>query len=70
MKEAEGVVEYVSRVETIVNQLGRNGETLPTLPIGGENLEVINRRIQQYSLCNRGIKGLDSALGGKACWVA
>jgi len=29
MKEAEGVAEYVSRVETVVNQLGRNGETLP-----------------------------------------
>jgi len=29
MKEAEGVAEYVSRVETVVNQLGRNGEALP-----------------------------------------
>ena len=28
MEEAEGVVEYVSRVETVVNQLGRNRETL------------------------------------------
>jgi len=28
MKEAEGVAEYVLRVETIVNQLGRNGEML------------------------------------------
>jgi len=30
MKEDEGVAEYVSRVETIANQLDRNGETLPT----------------------------------------
>jgi len=29
MKEDEGVVEYVSRVETVVNQLSRNGEILP-----------------------------------------
>jgi len=29
MKEDEGVAEYVSRVETVANQLGRNGETLP-----------------------------------------
>jgi len=28
MKEAEGVAEYVSRVETVVNRLDRNGETL------------------------------------------
>lgn len=30
MKEADEVVEYDSRVETMVNQHGRNGETLPT----------------------------------------
>jgi len=29
MKEDEGVAEYVSRVETVANHLGRNGETLP-----------------------------------------
>ena len=29
MKEDEGVAEYVSRVETLVNQLCRNGEMLP-----------------------------------------
>ena len=29
MKEDEGVAEYVSRVETVANQLGRNRETLP-----------------------------------------
>jgi len=29
MKEDEGVAEYVSRVEIVANQLGRNGETLP-----------------------------------------
>jgi len=29
MKEDEEVDEYVSRVETVANQLGRNGETLP-----------------------------------------
>ena len=29
MKEDERVAEYVSRVETVANQLGRNGETLP-----------------------------------------
>jgi len=28
MKEDKWVIEYVSRVETVVNQLGRNGETL------------------------------------------
>ena len=30
MKEAEGVFKYVSRVETVVNQLGRNVKTMPT----------------------------------------
>ena len=29
MKEIEGVAEYISRVETVANQLSRNGETLP-----------------------------------------
>lgn len=39
MKEAEGVGEYVSRVETMVNHLGRNGETLTT----SEVVEKISR---------------------------
>jgi len=30
MKETEGVVKYVTQIETMVNQLSRNGETLPT----------------------------------------
>jgi len=30
MKETEGVAEYITRVETVANQLARNGETLPT----------------------------------------
>jgi len=29
MKETEGVAEYITRVETVANQLSRNGETLP-----------------------------------------
>jgi len=29
MKETEGVAEYITRVETMVNQLSRNGEMLP-----------------------------------------
>jgi len=29
MKEDERVAEYVARVETVANQLGKNGETLP-----------------------------------------
>ena len=29
MKETEGVAEYITRVETLANQLARNGETLP-----------------------------------------
>jgi len=29
MKETEGVAEYITRVETMANQLARNGETLP-----------------------------------------
>ena len=29
MKETEGVAEYITRVETVVNQLARNRETLP-----------------------------------------
>jgi len=29
MKETEGVVEYITRVETVANQLGRNKEALP-----------------------------------------
>ena len=28
MKENEGVVEYITRVETVANQLARNGEML------------------------------------------
>ena len=28
MKETEGVAEYITRVETVTNQLARNGETL------------------------------------------
>ena len=60
MKEDEGVAEYVSRVE----------RDTACLPSGGENLKVVNRRLREYSLCNRGIQGLDSALGGRACWVA
>jgi len=30
MRETEGVAEYITRVETVTNQLARNGETLPT----------------------------------------
>jgi len=29
MKENEGVTEFISRVETVANQLGKNGEPLP-----------------------------------------
>jgi len=29
MKETEGVAKYITRVEIVVNQLARNGETLP-----------------------------------------
>ncbi|GJR92506.1 hypothetical protein Tco_0264680 [Tanacetum coccineum] len=29
MKETEGVSDYITRVQTVVNQLKRNGETLP-----------------------------------------
>jgi len=29
MKEIEGVPEYITQVETVANQLARNGETLP-----------------------------------------
>jgi len=29
MKENEGVTEFISRVETVANQLGKNGESLP-----------------------------------------
>ena len=29
MKEIEGVAEYITRVETVANQLAKNGETLP-----------------------------------------
>ena len=29
MKKTEGVVEYITQVETVANQLSRNGETLP-----------------------------------------
>jgi len=29
MKETEGVNEYINRVKTMANQLGRNGEALP-----------------------------------------
>jgi len=29
MEETEGVAEYITRVETVANQLSRNGETLP-----------------------------------------
>ena len=29
MNETKGVAEYITRVETVVNQLSRNGETLP-----------------------------------------
>jgi len=41
MKEAEGVVEYVSRVETLVNQLERNGETLPTCRVVEKILRLL-----------------------------
>jgi len=41
MKEAKGVFEYISRVETVVNKLGRNGDTAYLLS-GAENLKVIN----------------------------
>ena len=33
MKEDEGVAEYVSRVEIVANQLGRNGKTLPAFRV-------------------------------------
>ena len=29
MKENEGVTEFISRVETVANQLSKNGEPLP-----------------------------------------
>jgi len=29
IKEIEGVAKYITRVETMTNQLGRNGEELP-----------------------------------------
>jgi len=41
MEEAEGVVEYVSRVETVVNQLGRNGETLPACGVVEKILRLL-----------------------------
>jgi len=30
MKDTKGIAEYITRVETVANQLARNGETLPT----------------------------------------
>ena len=30
MKETDGVAKYITRFETVVNQLARNGETLST----------------------------------------
>lgn len=41
MKEDEGVVDYVSRVETMVNNLGRNGETLTTSQVVEKILRLL-----------------------------
>ena len=41
MKEDEGVVKYVSRVETVVNQLSRNGETLPACRVVEKILRLL-----------------------------
>jgi len=40
MKETKGVVEYITRVETVANQLSRNEETLPASRIV-ENMAIM-----------------------------
>jgi len=47
MKEAKEVVEYVSRVETVVNRLKRNGEALPTCQV----VEKILRSLINNIIC-------------------
>jgi len=42
MKESESVSEYITHVQTVVNQLNRNGETLSDTRVVEKIFEIIN----------------------------
>nr|GEZ08408.1 retrovirus-related Pol polyprotein from transposon TNT 1-94 [Tanacetum cinerariifolium] len=46
MKEAEGVSDYNTRVQTVVNQLKRNGENLPDSRIIEKILRSLNKKFE------------------------
>ncbi|GJZ84260.1 hypothetical protein Tco_0649599 [Tanacetum coccineum] len=46
MKEAEGVSDYITRVQTVVNQLKRNGENLPDSRIIEKILWPLNEKFE------------------------
>nr|GEW86789.1 hypothetical protein [Tanacetum cinerariifolium] len=46
MKEAEGVSDYITRVQTVVNQLKRNGENLPDSRIIEKTLRSLNKKFE------------------------
>ncbi|GKF88010.1 hypothetical protein Tco_0258887, partial [Tanacetum coccineum] len=46
MKEAEEVSDYITRVQTVVNQLKRNGENLPDSRIIEKILQSLNEKFE------------------------
>jgi len=55
MKENKEVTKFISRVETVANQLGKNGESLPANRV----VEKILRSLTIYFdniVCHRGIQ--------------
>jgi gag-polypeptide of LTR copia-type len=43
MKESEDVLDYITRVELVVNQLKRNGEYMNKIRVVKKNIEILGR---------------------------
>ena len=69
MKDTENVSDYITRVQKVVNQLTRNGETVTDARVVEKILRSLTDKFENI-VCNRRVEGPFDALSRRARWFS